>query len=409
VRVENLARHIDRFEDLIAEAAQVALKNGLTTVFDTWGPRRHLVAVRDQIAAGQRPGSRIFCAGNIIGMDGPFSPDFFAKVESVAVRPFVSRINALWVENVGRHLMWLTPEKVAEEARAYLRRGIDFLKYASNDHYPGAFIAFSPRVQQKLVEVAHEAGVTAQAHTMSVEGLRMALEAGCDLIQHANNSGPVPIPESTVELFARQGAAAVIFPYSAQWLDRLTSVDSSKDPQSWRVTDVNARNLIRSGVSLLLGNDAGIYSPDALSTPLFARILTPDLEAQGVPFDLATGHFHWLSAMEEKGCPPMQMLRAATCNIARAYGKEELGTLQPGKVADMLILERDPLRSAANYRSIHTIVKDGTIVDAGALPTLPVLTASAPTRCEEEARYKPFFAGSKLPGCPTCMMSDAEN
>src|SRR5690349_13911457 len=38
VRVENLARHIDRFEDLIAEAAQVALKNGLTTVFDTWGP-----------------------------------------------------------------------------------------------------------------------------------------------------------------------------------------------------------------------------------------------------------------------------------------------------------------------------------------------------------------------------------
>src|SRR5688500_7761485 len=79
VRLENLMRYLDRFEDLIVESAQVALKHGLTTVFDTWGPRAALMATRDKINAGQVQGSRIFCAGNIIGFDGPFSPDFFGK------------------------------------------------------------------------------------------------------------------------------------------------------------------------------------------------------------------------------------------------------------------------------------------------------------------------------------------
>src|SRR5262245_18474307 len=64
-RMENLLRHLGRYEELIAEAAQVALKGGLTTVFDTWGPRRSLMTVRDRVNAGELPGCRIFCAGNI--------------------------------------------------------------------------------------------------------------------------------------------------------------------------------------------------------------------------------------------------------------------------------------------------------------------------------------------------------
>jgi imidazolonepropionase-like amidohydrolase len=55
--LERLARHLDHFEDVIAEAAQVALRGGLTTVFDTWGPRRALMAVRDRINAGSLPGA----------------------------------------------------------------------------------------------------------------------------------------------------------------------------------------------------------------------------------------------------------------------------------------------------------------------------------------------------------------
>ena len=60
--MERLARHMDHYEDVITESAQVALKNGLTTVFDTWGPRRFLMNVRDRINAGQgRAGIRWLC------------------------------------------------------------------------------------------------------------------------------------------------------------------------------------------------------------------------------------------------------------------------------------------------------------------------------------------------------------
>src|SRR5690348_10675333 len=203
VRLESLARHLDCLEDVIVEAAQVALKSGITTVFDTWGPRRFLMAARDRVNAGERIGSRIFCAGNIVGFDGPFSQDFLGRDGEVASAGLTRRINSIWVENVGRHLMWLTAPEVAEHIRAYIARGIDFIKYASNEHSGdscGAMLAFSPRVQRAIVGEAHRAGLTAQAHTMSVEGLRIAVEAGCNLIQHANITGPVPVPDETLQL-----------------------------------------------------------------------------------------------------------------------------------------------------------------------------------------------------------------
>lgn len=405
VRLENLARHLDRCEDLIAEAAQVALKNGLTTVFDTWGPRRFLMAVRDRINAGKTSGSRIFCAGNIIGFDGPYSLDFHAKVSDVASAAFVKRVNAIWVENVGRHLMWRTPDQVANEVRTYIGKGIDFVKFATNEHYGtshGAFLAFSEQVQTLIVEEAHRAGKSAQSHTMTVEGLRITIEAGCDLIQHANHTGPELIPEKTLELMATRKTGAVVFPLTQRRYDWLMENESYRPSTVWQATDINARNIIRCGAPLLLANDGVIFAPEMLAEPKFDRNM-------GGPwkdslFSLATGHFTWLRAMEEKGCPPMAILQAATRNIAVAYGKDQdLGTLEPGKIADMLILEKNPLQAAENYQSIHMILKDGALVDRNTLPADPILTKPIEPPPEEDGSYVPFLAsGRALPLCPAC-------
>ena len=401
-RLEKLVRYMDRFEDLIIEAAQVALKNGLTTVFDTWGPRRFLMAARDRIDSGQASGARILCAGNIIGLEGPISPDFFAKAADVASSILAKRINAIWVENVGRHLMWLTPEQVAEEVRAYIDKGIDFIKYASNEHgsqAAGAFLQFSPRVQEAIVEEAHRADLTAQAHCMTVEGLRMAIEAGCDLITHCNITGPTPIPESTLEMFAERNVGAVVFPFTQRRLDWLFAQTSQSDLSTELIHtvhgagDTNVRNLIRSEATLLLANDAGVSAPERAADPNVGRWLGLDVDNA---FDLAEGHFFWFQAMEEKGCEPMRMLRAATRNIAEAYGKDkDLGTLEPGKIADVIILDENPLQAAANYRSIHLVIKDGTIVDREALPANPILTNPLEPPVEEEASYIPFLSAGK--------------
>jgi imidazolonepropionase-like amidohydrolase len=64
-----------RYQEIIEEAAQVALRSGVTSVFDTWGPLEPLTTVRDRINRGEVVGSRMFIAGHIIGFGGPFSAD----------------------------------------------------------------------------------------------------------------------------------------------------------------------------------------------------------------------------------------------------------------------------------------------------------------------------------------------
>ncbi|GAA3543124.1 amidohydrolase family protein [Amycolatopsis ultiminotia] len=404
---ETLVRYEGRYEDLIVEAAQVALKSGMTTVFDTWGPRRALMSARDRIDRGRTPGSRIRCAGNIIGFDGPFSDDFDKRIPGVGSSHFVDRVNATWVENVGRHLMWLTPEAVGEEVRAYLERGVDFVKYASNEHgaaAAGAFLQFSERTQRIIVEEAHRGGLTAQSHTSTVEGLRMAIEAGCDLVQHCNMTGPTEIPRETLELLAGKNCGAVVFPLTDNGFKILKESVSDHEWTMWQASDANARNLVDSGASILLANDGGIFAPEVRSEPMIKGTWNglPEDEALG---RLATGHFVWLKAMEEKGMSPMALLHAATRNIAEAYQvDDDLGTLEAGKIADLVVLDEDPLQSAKNYQSIHAVIKDGAVVDLDALPEQPLLTADLPPSPVEAARYrKAVHHGARLPGCPSCL------
>jgi imidazolonepropionase-like amidohydrolase len=395
IRVEQLVRYEDHYDEVIAEAAQVALKSGLTTVFDTWGPRQPLMKVRDDINSGKIPGSRIFCAGNIIGLDGPFSADFLPKAPEAISGSLVQRINAAWVENVGPDLTWMTPEQVAREVRAYLDTGIDFVKYASSEHRaaePNAFLVFSPLVQGRIVAEAHRAGTTAQAHTTSVEALRVAVEAGCDIIQHCNITGPVEIPQSTIDMLVTNETGVVVFPMTQRRLSIMKDTLSAALRRHWSTVDTNCRALIASRARLLLGTDAVLQASDVAGD-------TPDPANEDCLWELGPGHFRWLQAMEEKGFPAMEGLKAATRNIAIAYGKEkDVGTLQPGKIADVLILQENPLLAAKNYRSIQAVIKDGRVVDRDKLPANPVLTKRVPAPVADKLPYG-RFAASRYPCC----------
>src|SRR5271165_6627252 len=155
-----LVRFEDRYHELAIEAAQIALHAGVTTVFDSWGPRAALIEARNQIAAGDSPGARIYLAGNIVGLGGPFSEDFFPQARETLLESFSDRVNSLWQENVGPELMWMSPDQVRAQVRQHDTSGIDFVKYAVTGHglKSAQYIQFSPRVQAVIVEEAHRAG-----------------------------------------------------------------------------------------------------------------------------------------------------------------------------------------------------------------------------------------------------------
>jgi imidazolonepropionase-like amidohydrolase len=376
VESEVLIRYDGHYEDLILEAAQVALKNGLTTVFDTWGPRQELTAVKRRIAEGRDQGSRIFLAGNIVGFDGPISEDFFVAAAPVIGQAYTDRLNAMWVQGTGRDLLYLAPETVGERIAKYLRESpVDFVKYASSGHVNEAFIAFSPASQKAIVDTTHAASLTAQAHTTSIESLRLAIDAGVDLVQHCDSTGPVPIPASTIAMMVdRKVACAAMI----QTQDHLGWAKThNRRPgfsEAAGITDVNDRNLIRAGATLLLTTDSGVFAPSSYASPILAEMLSaPDL-----PTRMGDAHFLWLKAASELGMSPMDALQAATSNIAKAYGKSaDLGTVQPGKLADLVVLNADPLANPANYRAIAMVIENGAIVDRDKLPVRPVLTTPA--------------------------------
>jgi imidazolonepropionase-like amidohydrolase len=371
----SIVRYEGRYDEVAIEAAQVALKSGVTTVFDSWGPRQYLIKARDAIASGRSHGARIYCAGNIVGLGGPYSEDFLPAARSVLYENFSDRINALWQENVGPELVWMSPDQVRREIRAYARRGIDFLKFAVTTHRPSsAHIMFSPRVQRVIVEEAHAAGLTAQTHTTTNEGLHLAIEAGVDLMQHVDlTHGPERIPEETLELIVDSRIACALLAQTDRALAAFREFGrSSSFFRLYDSTiDPNTRMLIHSGAVIVLSTDAGVFCENTLTSESYRRAIAPEESL----LILGEGHFHWLLAAEQKGMRPMDMLMAATKNIARAYKVDsDLGTIEAGKIADIVVLDRDPLASAMNYRSIDIIIKDGRVVDRHSLPTRRLLT-----------------------------------
>jgi imidazolonepropionase-like amidohydrolase len=374
-----LACEPGRYDDLVLEAAQVALAAGITTVFDTWGPAEALRRTRDRINAGDAVGSRVFFGGNIIGNDGPWSADIFAGYDGVLNPATAASVNRHWEREVGADLTWMPAAQVREAVAEYVATsGIDFVKYASSAHAHFRFLALSPDAQRAIVREAHAAGMTAQACTLAPEALKAAIEAGVDLLQHGSSTGRYPMPEETLELIVRRRLPCVVTLHTRRYREAAFA-DKQFHP-TWRETflmkERNAERLIEAGALIVHATDGGVFGPTAATSPW----LGPLTRLPDVPIHLGTSHVRWHRAMIERGMAPMDALVAATRNVAIAYHKDdELGTVETGKRADLLVLDADPLDDPENYLRITHVVKDGVIVDRQRLPEHPILTRDTAT------------------------------
>jgi imidazolonepropionase-like amidohydrolase len=387
--IEFLARYENNFQAIAAEAAQIALKHGFTTVFDSMGPAIPEMAVRDRVNRGEIEGSRIFVAGDIVGFRAVFTtPESIAS----ASKAFQARINAQFELNGGPDLAWMTPEQVHDEMVKYVAKGVDFVKYGATGDDPPlnsavgqeAVLRFTPAQQRAMVEAVHAAGKIIQTHQTSAEALRIVVESGVDMAQHCAHTGRSRIAEETIQLMLKRK-----FSCGTQWglltekqLQQVrdndfpgSDKDNGKEGIDYGVE--NAVRLIKAGVPELVSTDAGTIDPDV------AKDFGPDGGPGGLGGHaslIGEAEFLDMKAMQQRGMTPMMILQAATRNIAAAYHKlEAFGTLEPGKFADLIVVDADPLEDIQNLQKLSLVVKEGRTIDTASLPTNPILTS-------EEAR-----------------------
>ncbi len=372
--VEYLARFEGRYHEVIEESAQIALRGGMTTVFDTWDALAPVLNARDRIERGEVEGARIFAAGNIVGMGGPFSGDFVMKAREIISNTFADRIDSLFDAGVGRRLSTLPPNEVRPIIRDYIARGVDFLKVAVSDHLLGLlgfrspYFTFSDRVLRVIIEEVRNAGIPLLTHTTSVESLNTAVEIDADLMIHATMTAQVPIPDETLEKIVCKGMWAEVQPTTQAQQHYMDRTGHPFADFAGGVHHENDVRMINAGAGLVLGTDAGCTDPDIMND------LTEG-ERFERPWTLGADHFVWLQAMVEKGMTTMSAILANTSNVAKAYGKfDEIGSVEPGKLGDVVLLDADPLIDIKNMRSISAVIKEGALIDIGSLPVEPLVT-----------------------------------
>jgi imidazolonepropionase-like amidohydrolase len=384
-RRDTSAKYGDRNEELALEFAQRTLKAGVTTLVDSYGVLPPSILVRDRINQGGAVGSRLLLAGNILGWGGPFSITF-SLTKDADLSLFQEKWDDLLAQGMGEELMDMTPEELRVAMNGYLDKGVDIIKYGGTSHFMRpSLIGFSPRQQTVIVAEAHKRGKPVQTHATSTEGLRLAVEAGIDLIQHPEMMSR-DLPDDLIHLIVSKGvfcgmranlitgdarrhhvaerAAAegriARMPAPTTMAEHWRRIDMVEDTQDIQYR--NALKLIAAGCKVTPATDS--YLGDA---PEFRRaVKTEELEP-------GSGTIRAIEGFVELGMSPMQAIVAATANGAGAILRSrDLGTIEKGKFADVVLLEADPLADIHNIEKIAAVIAQGRKVDLDALPEHPI-------------------------------------
>ncbi len=379
-RYETLAKYFSRENEIVLEAAQIQLQHGVTTVRDSYGMLLPLTQVRDKIARGDAIGTRILAAGNIVGWGGPYSVTFSLTPQGNLTR-FQEQMNEAIAEGAGENLADLTAAELRVAINKYLDKGPDFLKYGATSHFAEpSFIGFSPDAQRAMVEETHKRGKVAEVHSTTLEGLRISLLAGIDLIQHPELMTPRELPDDLVSLIKERNVIGSMLASTITgeaWIKHLNVKDvirpNTTTQQRSRETALrldldtrrrNAQKLIKAGCTLTVGTDS--YWGSA---PEFAIDPKPDNQSHGIGTILA------IEGLVELGMTPSQAIVSGTKNGALACRRlKDFGTIESGKLADLLVLDADPLADIHNIRKLSAVMKEGKLIDTGRLPEKRVLS-----------------------------------
>lgn len=368
------------------------LANGITSVRDTGGQLEQVMPWRALARSGEVPAPRVFVAGPLIdGVprvydgSGPFRPDIAVGVGTPAEA--IEQVDLLVDAGVDliKAYELLAPEVFAAVVRRAGERGLPVTGHApltmgageaasagmnSMEHMRNLELACSSEAETLLQERrstiagrAGEPGAAVRSAIHSAQRPRAVAtqdERRCDdLVAQLARAGTWQVPTLTIVLprVTRLHARAswretyryVPEPIRSQWIEASEAMASDEPDEATLAHADWARQMVRrladGGVPIMAGTD----------TPIF--FLTPGFSLH-----------QELLLLAEAGLSPAQVLEAATLTPARYFGLEsELGSVEPGKLADLVLLEADPLESIANTQRIVAVIANGQLHDRAAI------------------------------------------
>ena len=304
------------------------LDNGVTTIRNPAGPTKESVALRDAVAAGQIKGPQIFTAGRLI--NGLQFPTRF--VETMAN----------------------TEAEVREEVKRQADAGVDYVKL---------YVGLDPNLVKTAIDEAHNQGIKVIGH-LYLTSWTDAANLGIDALTHGIPVNPFLLSKDTREIFIENGRG----PFDHfLWLNLV-------DPNSTEINEmINALVKNKVPVDPTLSIYEAMLKDDLQNQYLWPKVLqlTKILYDHGVTimsgtdipnFGLIPGvslHYE-LELLVKAGINPLNVIKIATSNGAEALGiLDDVGTIESGKQADMIILNANPLRNIRNIGAIEGVIEDG--------------------------------------------------
>ncbi len=311
--------------------AQTTLRAGFTTVRDVGSFRSFVdVELARAIDAGWTPGPRMQSCGAMIT-----SPGGGGDVTGLA--------RDIGIPGDLRFGVVSTPHEMREKVRALIGGGAGVIKLIVTGAVltrgtKTGFVELDAPMVEAAVDEAWRQGVHVAAHAHGTEGIKVAIRAGVRSIEHGSL-----IDDEGIELMVRHGTYLVADIYDGDWIaeegERAgwpaeTMVKNVETTQAQRDGFAKA---VRAGVKIAFGTDSGVY-PHGMNA---------------IQFGYQVRH----------GQTPAEAIRSATATAAELMGWEDrVGTLEPGRFADLVTFGSDPLADVATLREPLAVVKGGVPV-----------------------------------------------
>ena len=324
---ETLAISTPREALIGAHNARVTLEAGITTVRNVGAGGYTDVALRDAINEGDLPGPRMLVSGPALGITGGHCDD--------NLLPYEYHFTA---EGVADGIA-----QVQHKVRETIKYGADVIKICatggvlSKGDDPNAS-QYTLEEMKALVADAHRLGRKVAAHAHGAQGVMWASEAGVDSIEHGSlmnddaiatlkKNGTYLVPTLYLMDWQRDHAAEVNLPDFAK--HKMEAVS--------QVARGNIKKAFAAGVKVGMGTDAAVY-PHGLNA-------------------------HELAVYVSLGLTPLQAIQTATINDADLLGwPDKVGTLEPGKWADIIAVDGDPLQDITTLQRVKFVMKGGEVV-----------------------------------------------